>query len=279
MRRVAAFIAALLAWTGVALGAPKAEIWEVWAQHDERGERVVNHQPWEEFLQKFVVESPDGSTRVKYGAVDYEARARLGLYLQDLGRVRVTKLRRDEQRALWINLYNAFTVKLVLERYPISSIRVLDISPGIFTSGPWGAKLLKIQDDTLSLDDIQHRILRPIWNDPRTHYVLCNSASSAPNLPRHAFTASNLEPQLEAAARAFVNDPRGVRIEDGKLHLSPLYGDYKADFGGSDQALIEHLTRYAAPALAMDLSVVGKVTADNTYDWLLNDAEPMKELE
>ena len=278
-RRAAAVLAALLAWTGAALAAPpKAELWEVWNEHDETSGTVVNHAPWEAFLAQFLVESPDGINRVKYGAVDYESRARLGLYIQDLGRLKVTKLRRDEQRVLWINLYNAFTVKLIADRYPVSSIRSLDISPGVFVKGPWGAKLIKIQDDTLSLDDIEHRILRPIWNDPRTHYALNCASLGCPNLARHAYSTSNLEAQLEAGARAFVNHPRGARVEDGKLHVSSLYEWYKTDFGGSDRAVIEHLTRYAAPGLAMDLSVVDKI-ADDAYDWRLNDAEPVKELE
>lgn len=278
MRRLLFGLALWLAASVAALAAPKSELWDYWDQHDEQSGTVVNHGAWETFLQQYVVASPDGINRVRYNDIDYEGRARLTIYLQDLGRVKVSKLRRDEQLALWINLYNAYAVKLVVDHYPVGSINSIDISPGLFQKGPFAAKLLKVEEETLSLDDIEHRILRPIWKDPRIHYAVCPASLGGPSLWTHAYTAANTQARLDEAAKDFVNQPRAVRIEDGKLHVSSLYDWYKGDFGGSDHAVIEHLSTYASPALAMDLSVATKIK-DDAYDWLLNDAHPMTDLE
>ncbi len=90
------------------------------------------------------------------------------------------RLRRAEQFPFWINLYNALTVKVVLDHYPVEIIRDIDISPGLFADGPWGKKLVTVEGEALSLDDIEHRILRPIWKDPRLHYVLNCAALGVP---------------------------------------------------------------------------------------------------
>lgn len=250
---------------------PDAEPWDRWTQHDERAPRVLDHTLWDRFVSRYVVAAPDGMTRVRYADIDSDDRGYLRVYLDQLQRTEVSRLRRDEQRAYWINLYNAFTVRLVMERYPMASLRSVDISPGYFTRGPWGAQLMKVEDQTLSLDDIEHRILRPIWKDVRLHYALCRATLGAPGLSAQAYTASNTEAQLEAAARAFVNHPRGARVVDGKLHASSLYQWFKDDFGGKDADVIAHLLQYAAPPLAENLRDARRLR-DGGYDWALNDA-------
>ena len=121
----------------------------------------------------------------------------------------------------------------------------------------------------LSLNDIVHRILPPIWRDPRTHYALNCASIGCPNLQPRAWDASTLETQLEAAAKAFVNHPRGVRVAGDKLWVSSIYVWFKSDFGGSDAGVIAHLKRYAEPALAAKLALVKKIN-DDGYDWALN---------
>lgn len=250
---------------------PEAELWDRWTRHDEAAPRVLDHTLWDRFLSRYVVTAPDGSSRVRYAAVDGDDRGYLRVYLDQLQRTEVSKLRRDEQRAYWINLYNAHTVKLVLERYPMISLREVDISPGLFAKGPWAAKMLKVEDETLSLDDIEHRVLRPIWKDVRLHYALCRATIGAPRLSAQAYTASNTDAQLEAAARAFVNHPRGARFEgDATLQASSLYRWFEADFGGDDAGVIAHLLRFAEPPLAEVLRSVRRVR-DGGYDWALND--------
>lgn len=250
---------------------PKAERWERWTRNNPAAPRVLNHTLWTQFLGRYVVTGADGVARVRYGAVSGEDRGYLRVYLDQLQRTEVSKLRPDEQLAYWINLYNAHTVKLVLERYPLASILTIAISPGLFAKGPWGANMLKVEDETLSLDDIEHRILRPIWHDPRTAYALCRAAVGSPNLGSEAYTASNAGAMFDAAARAFVNTPRAVSFDEkGRLQVSSLYEWLKPDFGAKDADVIAHLRQYAAPALAERLAAATKIGGD-AFDWKLND--------
>jgi hypothetical protein len=163
-------------------------------------------------------------------------------------------------------------VKTVLEAYPVKSIRDIKISPGLFASGPWGKKLAKIEGEPVSLDDIEHRILRPIWKDPRTHYAVNCASIGCPNLPRDAFTRANMEALLEAGAKAYVNHPRGAKVSGGKLVVSSIYVWFKEDFGGNDAGVIAHLKRYANAELAKALEGVSVIASDD-YDWALNEAK------
>ena len=258
------------------VAAPKAESWPRWRAHDPGSTQRVDHAKWDQFLNRYLKSGDDGINRVAYGRVTASGRATLGRYLSALAGVPVRRLARPQQLALWINLYNALTVKTVLDHYPVASIRGIGISPGWFAIGPWGAKLVTIGGVALSLDDIEHRILRPIWRDPRIHYAVSCAAVGCPNLAARAFTAGNAEAMLDKAARAYVNHPRGVRLDGTRLRLSSLYRWYRDDFGGDDAGVIAHLRRYAAPALAKALGGVTAVT-DQGYDWSLNDAATLYE--
>lgn len=253
------------------VAAPKAELWERWTRHDASSTRVLNHELWARFLQRYVVTSADGINRVKYSDVSVDDSGFLRVYLDQLQRTPVSSLRREEQLAYWINLYNAQTLKLVLDRYPVKSILDISISPGFFTKGPWGARVMKVEDESLSLDDIEHRILRPIWRDPRLHYAVNCGSVGCPNLAREPYTASNTEALLEAGARAYVNHSRGVKVVDGRLYVSSLYTWYKHDFGRNDAEVIEHLRRYAEPELAAQLQGIRRIAGED-YDWALHDA-------
>ena len=130
-------------------------------------------------------------------------------YLKNLQSLPISSYNRVEQKAYWINLYNGLTVDLVLSRLPLESIRDVNISPGLFVRGPWGAKLLTVEEERLSLDDIEHRILRPIWKDNRVHYAVNCASLGCPNLQPDAFTSANTEALL-ATALANMSIIRGV---------------------------------------------------------------------
>jgi len=121
----------------------------------------------------------------------------------------------------------------------------------------------------VSLDDIEHRILRPIWMDPRIHYAVNCASLGCPNLPRVAFTAKNAERLLHAGAKAYINHPRGVRIEDGTLTVSSIYAWFERDFE-EDGGVLGHLRRYANPQLATALAAFDR-SSEFAYDWSLND--------
>ncbi len=254
-----------------ASAAPAAEPWSFWAASDPVGKVRVDHDPWDRFLKKYVVTNhPSGINRVRYASVTPEDRKALDAYLARLQQVEVTRLPRDEQRAYWINLYNALTVSVVLTHYPVKSIRDIGISPGIFTRGPWGAKLMTIQGQKVSLNDIEHRILRPLWKDNRIHYAVNCASLGCPNLQPAAYTPGNTETILEMGAREYVNHERGARWEGNRLYLSSIYDWFQADFGDSEEGVILHLLQYAEPDLAKKLkNFHGKISYD--YDWRINE--------
>ncbi|MDP6709716.1 MAG: DUF547 domain-containing protein, partial [Alphaproteobacteria bacterium] len=140
---------------------------------------------------------------------------------------------------------------------------------GLFAIGPWDKKLFRVAGVALSLNDVEHRILRPIWRDPRIHYAVNCAALGCPNLQGEAFTGANTERLLEAAARAFVNHPRGVMVKGERLVVSSVYVWFQEDFEGTDTGVIRHLKRYAEPPLEAALDGVERIE-DHAYDWRLN---------
>ncbi len=250
-----------------ALAAPKAKLWPRWEAHDPGSSASIDHGAWNDWLAAYVSTPADGIARVAYGRVGDAGRASLESYIDSLGAVAISDYNRAEQRAFWINLYNALTVDIVLEHYPLESIR--DIPAGLFSRGPWRLELIEIEGEKLTLDDIEHRILRPIWRDPRIHYAVNCASLGCPNLQPRAFTAANGEMLLEQAAREFVNHERGARIDNGKLRVSSIYHWFDEDFGGSDAGVIAHLRRYADAALAGKLAAIDRID-DHDYDWSLN---------
>ena len=271
--RYGLLIAALLLFrsVGPAVAAPASEPWSFWAANDPAGKARVDHAPWDTFLKKYVVTNhPSGINRVRYASVAPEDRKILDGYILQLQQVEVARLNRSEQKAYWINLYNALTVKVVLDHYPVKSIRDINITPGLFRTGPWGAKSLLIQGQKVSLDDIEHRILRPLWKDNRVHYAVNCASIGCPNLQPEAYTAENTEALLEKGAREYVNHPRGARLVGDRLDLSSIYDWFRADFGGSGETVVRHLQQYADPDVAGRVKGFhGKISYD--YDWRINE--------
>jgi len=256
--------------------APKSKLWERWTAHSPAATAAIDHSVWDAFLAANLVSNADGVNRIAYANTSEADRRGLDNYLSALSAVRIGDFSRDEQRAYWINLYNALTVDVVLEHYPVDSIRDISISPGFFSIGPWRKKLIRVDGEELSLDDIEHRILRPIWKDPRIHYAVNCAALGCPKLMRDAFTASNTEELLDRGAKDYINSEHGARFDSNtRLIASSLYDWYQQDFGGDEAGVIDHLRLYAGPELATQLEGITEVY-DFDYDWTLIDAAPMQ---
>lgn len=268
-RAVTAFAVGAMLAPARARAAPSAELWRRWLAHDPASTAEIDHAAWDRLLGAHLRMGADGIARFAYGEVGAAGRRALKDYVAGFAAVRAGGLSRAEQFALWVNLYNAVTVDVVLDHFPVRSIRDIDISPGLFADGPWGRKLAVVDGEKVSLDDVEHRILRPIWRDPRIHYAVNCASLGCPDLQRRAFTAANAEALLEAGAAAYVNHPRGARFDDGRLVVSSIYRWFSEDFGGSDASTIAHLRRYARPALAERLAAARRI-ADHDYDWRLN---------
>ncbi len=269
-RRILAAALMSVAPALTAAAAPRADLWPRWQAHDPASTVAVDHTPWQRFLDAYLMrDDPSGINRLRYARVSAADREALAGYLERLQSVPVSELNRNEQRAYWINLYNALTVKVVLDHYPVSSITRINLG-GLFSRGPWNARLATVEGQGLSLNDIEHRILRPIWKDPRIHYAVNCASLGCPNLQGRAYTAANADELLEEAARGYVNHPRGARFQDGVLVLSSIYDWFREDFGGSRQGVFRHLLRYARPALAEMLrGYGGRIRYE--YDWTLNE--------
>lgn len=250
---------------------PAPELWPHFERFDPSSTERVDHEAWRKFLASYVRRAPSGLSVIAYGEVTSADRSALDDYVARLAALPILGYRRDEQLAYWINLYNALTVRVVLDHYPVGSTRDIAISPGLFSIGPWGARLLRIEGEQVSLDDIEHRILRPIWRDPRLHYALNKGARGCPSLQPEPFMPAQAERQLDTAALQFINSSRAVWIENSLLYTSSIYRWFKSDFGGDDRGVIRHLMAYAEPNLAMRLQFYRRITGD-AYDWALIDA-------
>jgi hypothetical protein len=235
------------------------------------GHDAFDHGRFDALLARFVRAAADGVTRVDYAAwkVSLADRARLRHYIEALAALDPGRLSRDEQFAYWANLYNALTLDVVLDAYPVGSIR--QIKPTLLSIGPWKKQIVRVLGVDLSLDAIEQDILRKGWRDPRVHYAVNCASISCPNLPLRAWRGPGLSQALDAAARAYVNHPRGVRFEGDSLVVSSIYRWYAADFGGSDAAVIAHLRGFAAAPLRARLDAAHRIARDD-YDWSLNAA-------
>ena len=253
------------------LFAPKAERWEFWDARALDNTTQIDHSGWNMFLGKYVLQGEDGVNRVRYSSVSDTDRQQLRNYIAALEQIPIRRYSSEQQLAYWINLYNAATIDVVLQHYPVSSIRDIDISSGFLADGPWKKKLLSIEGEPVSLNDIEHRILRPLWRDPRLHYALNCASIGCPNLSDNAYHADTIDTQLDQAATTYINQPRGVSFNNGKLYISSIYSWFRADFGESDAAVIDHLRLYALAPLKDALADSGRI-AGYRYDWSLNDA-------
>ena len=235
---------------------------------------VVDHSAWTKLLGTYVVASPDGVNRVRYADFKREGQAALKTYITSLQAVDVATLDRAEQWAFWANLYNAKTIDIVLDAYPVKSIKDISLGGGLvaaFTGGPWKAKVLKINGQDLSLDDIEHGILRPVMKDPRVHYSVNCASIGCPNLMREAFTGAKLDSQLNAGASAYINNPRGLNLHGGSATASSIYDWFKSDFGGGADGVLAHARKYASPSLKREMESITTISGYD-YNWALNDA-------
>ena len=223
-------------------------------------------QVYANFLGKYVSDT-DGINFVAYGKVTEADHAKLKTYIAALEAQGAEGLSDDEIKAFWFNLYNAKTIDVIVDNYPLKSIRSL----GALNRGPWDKKLLNVKGKgAMSLNDIEHGTLRAMYKEPRIHYAVNCASYGCPNLKATVWTAENLEADLTAAAIGYVNHPRGVRVEGGKVIASKIFNWYKVDFGDSQAGMLDHFRKYARGDLATQLQGKTKISSFE-YNWNLNE--------
>ncbi len=266
------FVSALLLLLSItAQAVPSPDRWSYWDKTDQKSELAVDHSMWQRFLDRYVkyAESME-MYMVEYGRVKKSDKEALEGYLKSLAGQDPRKLNRSEQLAYWINLYNALTVDLILDYYPVKSITKL--GKGWFRMGPWRDELITIAGQKISLHDIEHRILRPIWNNPRIHYVLNCASIGCPDLLPDVYQGRKIDGQLEAAARRFINQKKGAVFVSGRLVLSSIFDWYEDDFIDEDGVLKE-LALFASSDLKSQLkNYRGRISY--RYNWKLNEYRP-----
>ncbi len=213
----------------------------------------------------------DGLVRFDYARLSetIEDEVVLNDYIDGFKSVDPDGLSDAEATAYWANLYNALTVKVVVDHYPVESIK--EIKSGMFSMGPWKKNLIRINSERLSLDDIEHDILRKKFPSPLIHYMVNCASIGCPNLKAGEWKAATLEADRDAAARAFINSTRGVKVTNKGLVVSSIYNWFDKDFGGSKSAVLEHIREYADEDLAAIIDDGGRIKGYD-YNWSLNGA-------
>jgi len=249
-------------------------------QFNKASNLTVNHTDFDRFLGKYVVPTSEndptflGVNLINYKAVSAADREILNQYVNRLQATKVTQLNRPEQLAFWINLYNADTLRAILEAYPVDSIR--SIKSNFFDfKGPWNDDRLTVEGVSLTLDNVENKIIRPIFNDARIHYAVNCAAIGCPNLRNRAYRGAGINQVLDEQARKFINNRRGIFVEDGEVTVSKIFLWYKEDFGQNEAEVLEHIRKFSGPTLKNNLSSFQSI--DNyAYDWSLNDTSPAK---
>jgi len=207
---------------------------------------------------------------VKKGVVDYQGfkneETKLDEYLRVLENTNVSQLSRDELFAFYVNAYNAWTIKLILSAYPgIKSIKDL----GNIFKTPWEKKIVRINGDVITLDDVEHNKLRAQFKDPRVHFAINCASKSCPPLISEPYEGSTLNRQLDDATRAFINDPESNYLKGNKLYVSRIFKWFSEDF---DDDVLSFFLKYSEGNFKQELEAQkNKIKIVYlSYDWSLN---------
>lgn len=227
------------------------------------GEDPPSHKMWSDLLKKHVKTD---------GLVDYQGfildSALLNSYLITLNNTHPDfKSWSDEERlAYWINAYNAFTIKLIIDNYPLNSIK--DLNPTVsvpFINSVWDKPIIQIQEFTYSLNDIEHKILRKRFEEPRIHFAINCASKSCPNLRSEAYFPDILYDQLEEQSILFLNDTSKNYVSHEEIRISKIFLWFNGDFT-NDGSIIEFINRYSSVKADQEAKI-----RYLKYDWSLNE--------
>jgi len=210
------------------------------------------------------------ATYVQSNLVDYDAWAQnpedlaaLAGYVEGLAALDPVDWPRDNALAYWLNLYNAVTLRLVLDNYPLESIKDLG---GFMKSSPWKRELVTVAGRELTLNQIENDIIRPTFGDARIHFALNCASLGCPPLVPEAYVADRLSAQLDGACRLALNQDRWVLVVDQKLKLTKIFDWYGQDFTADGGTVLDFIRHYRTKALPSGTPKIDYLS----YDWALN---------
>jgi len=214
--------------------------------------KSIDHKQWNDLLQKHVTNK--GNVNYKGFKKDEKE---LQIYLNILAKNLPEKSwSKNAVLAYWINAYNAYTVKLILDNYPTKSIKKID--------SPWDREFFTLGNKKYSLGEIEHKILRKM-DEPRIHFAINCASYSCPNLLNEAYTEKNLQSQLESSAKSFINDKTKNTITSNKIDISSIFDWFTSDFK-KEGTLIDYLNKYSTVKIDKNAKISYK-----EYNWNLNE--------
>lgn len=221
----------------------------------------ISHEQWDALLRQYV--NSDGNVNYEgFKAAGEELQSYLNLLSNH--HPNEESWTEDQRMAYWINAYNAFTVKLVIDHYPVESIK--DIKKGIpMINSVWDIKFIEIEGQTYDLNNIEHSILRKEFDEPRIHFAINCASVSCPVLRPEAYTEDKLEQQLRDQTAIFLGDPSKNVISEDELRLSKIFSWFKGDFT-KDGSLAEFIATHSG----IDVSDKADISFLD-YDWNLNE--------
>jgi Protein of unknown function, DUF547 len=225
------------------------------------------HQLFDDMLHHYVKDA-----RVDYTGLKANTHE-LNRYLAHVAAVTKSDFKQwneNEQIAFLINAYNAYTLRLILDHYPVKSIK--DI--GSLLTGPWDQPVVNLFGQTLTLNAVEHGILRKDYTEPRIHFALVCAAKGCPPLRNEAYVGTRLNEQLDDQARRFLANPQKNRVdvENQTVYLSPIFKWYGADFQKKSGGVLQFLMQYWPETERTELEKGGFKIRYTDYVWSLNDS-------
>ncbi len=229
-----------------------------------------SHQPFTQLLEKFTSVKA-GQTYVWYGKWKKDGSSELEAYLKSLSEVKKAefgKFTSDQKLVFLINSYNAFTIKLILDHYPLKSIK----ETGNLITGPWKKKFFTLLGEKSHLDHIEHELIRKNFNEPRIHFAVNCASIGCPSLMRKAFTAAGMEQELTLAEKEFFKNPSKFKVGSGEFQVSRILEWYGDDFRKKHSSLEKYLVERASAykLLPSPLAPAQVKISYLEYDWSLN---------
>lgn len=227
--------------------------------------KPVDHQEWDTIVKKYV----DKEGLVDYKGLIAKDKDKLNAYCDKLSKnAPGKKWSEDEKLAYWLNAYNAFTVKLIVDNYPVKSIKDLGANnPIIFINTAWDKKFFEVNGKTMTLNRIEHKIIRQNFSEPRIHFALVCASMSCPKLRQEAYTAAKLDEQLTDQAKSFLADKNRNVVTATDPKVSSLFDWYGMDMKKWTKfTVVEYINQYA-PVKIND----GVKLQYLDYDWSLNE--------
>lgn len=225
-----------------------------------------SHASLDGVLKKYVT----ADAKVKYKSLKAN-RTNLDTYLGEVSAVTSSEFNgwtKDQQLALLINLYNAATLKLVIDNYPVESIKKIG---GLF-KGPWKQPVVRLFGKVITLDTLEHKVLRTQYSEPRVHFAIVCAAVGCPPLRAEAYTAAKLDSQLEDQGHRFLADTNKNYVTGEALYLSPIFKWFAEDFTKENKYVTNYVRKYFPKETAAKIGS-GFPVEYTDYDWSLNTGE------